>query len=59
MSTVIDFKSLVQSVESRVPPVKDMAYSFSNGREFERPADPYRRSDPNDSFPFTFPITLE
>lgn len=43
MSTTITIKALIAALEKqkRKQPEKDVAYKFSNGKEFERKKDPY------------------
>jgi hypothetical protein len=41
-TTTFDWKALVDAIENQKKQKdKDVAYRFSNGREFERPKDPY------------------
>lgn len=42
MATEISWKQLVEEAEKKKKKEPDVAYRFSNGREFERTEDPYQ-----------------
>ena len=41
MTKKLSWKALVEAAEFHDLPERETAYEFSNGREFERPEDPY------------------
>ena len=43
--TTIDARALVEALEANRPQEKDVAYEFSNGRQFERQSPVYEESE--------------